>query len=273
MTPFSVLMSVYRNDRPDYFRVAVESVTIWQTLQPSEVVIVVDGPVPKNLEHTIKELERDISIVKLVWLAENGGLGNALRIGMEIISNELVMRMDADDISLPDRFEKQVSYLQENPGCHLLGGQISEFIDQETNEAGKRIVPCSHREIAMRLRSRCPFNHVSVAMSRSRVLDVGNYVDWHFNEDYYLWVRMAEAGCQFANLPEVLVHVRVGKEMYARRGGWKYFCSEKKLQDYMLRHAMISLPLYIFNVSVRFVIQVIMPNKLRGIIFINLFRR
>jgi hypothetical protein len=104
------------------------------------------------------------------------------------------------------------------------------------------------------------------------VLQVGNYLDWYCNEDYYLWIRMVEAGLKFANLPETLVNVRVGKEMYARRGGWKYFKSEANLQGYMFKHGIISFPRYCFNVAVRFGVQVAMPNQLRGLIFQKLFR-
>lgn len=110
-------------------------------------------------------------------------------------------------------------------------------------------------------------------MRRSKVLEVGNYIDWHYNEDYYLWIRMAEAGCNFANLPDTLVNVRVGKDMYARRGGWKYYKSEKGLQDYMLKNKMISLPRYTFNVAVRFGVQVAIPNSLRAFVFQKLFRK
>ena len=270
---FSVLMSVYRNDRPVYFRSAVESVTIKQTLPPAEVLIVIDGPIPDELRTTVAELAAEIPAIKLVWLEKNGGLGNALRIGMEAVSHELVLRMDSDDISMPDRFEKQIAYLQAHPECDLLGGQITEFIDRESNIVGLRKVACDHSDIIAGMNKRCPFNHVSVAMLRSRVLAVGNYQDWHFNEDYYLWIRMAEAGCHMVNLPDVLVNVRIGKEMYARRGGWKYFKSEKGLQDYMRHHGMLSYPRYIFNVSVRWVVQMMMPGWLRGFVFRKFFRQ
>jgi len=274
MTPFSVVMSVYRNDKPEFVRRAVESVTTEQTLKPNEVVLVVDGPVPDGLTNLIKGYEcAPDSIFNVIWLPENKGLGNALRVGVEAASHEVIARMDSDDVSAPDRFEKQIAYMSEHPECDLLGGQISEFIGEEDNIVGKRIVPCKHEDILMWLKGRCPFNHVSVTMLRSRVIAVGNYMDWHFNEDYYLWIRMAEAGYGFANLPDVLVNVRVGADMYRRRGGWKYFKSEKGLQDYMLRRKMISLPRYCYNVLGRFTIQVVLPNRLRGLIFQKLFRK
>lgn len=271
---FSVVMSVYRNDKHEFVRRAVESVSTGQTRKPDEVVLVVDGPAPETLSRLIREYENAAnSIFNVIWLPENKGLGNALRVGVEAASYEVIARMDSDDVSSPDRFEKQISYMEQHPDCDLLGGQISEFIDDESNIVGRRIVPCKHEEILMWLKGRCPFNHMSVTTLRSRVIAVGNYMDWHFNEDYYLWIRMAEAGYRFANLPDTLVNVRVGTDMYRRRGGWKYFKSEKGLQDYMLSHRIISLPRYCYNVLGRFVVQVAMPNRLRGFIFQKLFRK
>lgn len=274
MIGFSVVMSVYRNDKPEFVRCAVESVTTEQTLKPNEVVLVVDGPVPDGLSSLIKGYENTPdSIFNVIWLPENKGLGNALRLGVESAKHEIIARMDSDDVSVPNRFEKQMAYMTEHPECDLLGGQISEFIGEENNVVGQRIVPCKHEKILMWLKGRCPFNHMSVTALRSRVIAVGNYMDWHFNEDYYLWIRMAEAGCRFANLSDTLVNVRVGKDMYARRGGWKYFKSEKGLQNYMLKKKMITFPRYCYNVFGRFVVQVAMPNKIRGFIFQKLFRK
>lgn len=274
MPPFSVLMSVYRNDKPEFVARALDSITTLQTLKPDEVVLVVDGPVPESLASIIKHRDSiSNGLYNVVWLPENKGLGNALRIGMETASNEIVARMDSDDVAVPDRFEKQIGYMQDHPECDIVGGQITEFIDKEQNIVGKREVPCGNDEILTWLRGRCPLNHVSVMMLRSRVLAVGNYMDWHYNEDYYLWIRMALAGCHFANLSDALVNVRVGADMYRRRGGWRYFKSEEGLQRYMLRHKLIGLPRYLYNTMGRFAIQVAMPNSVRGWVFRKLFRK
>lgn len=272
--PFSVLMSVYRNDRPEFVERAFNSITIEQTLKPSEIIVVVDGVIPEPLSEVVSrwETHKDYNF-KIIRLPENKGLGNALRIGIEAAKYDIVARMDSDDISLPNRFEKQITYLFEHRDCDVVGGQISEFIDSENNIVGIREVPYSNKEIHQWLKCRCPFNHVSVAMLRERVIDVGNYLDWHFNEDYYLWIRMAEAGYSFANLPDTLVNVRVGKDMYARRGGWKYFKSEKCLQDYMLKKHIIGLPRYIYNVIGRFGVQVVLPNQIRAFVFKTFFRK
>lgn len=269
---FSVIISVYKNDNPAFVRSALESITRKQTLKPAEVVLVVDGPIPDELVLVIKEYEYD-EIFQVIWLQENKGLGNALRLGVETAKYDIIARMDSDDIAAPDRFEKQIAYMEAHPDCDVLGGQITEFVDDESNIVGKRVVPCKHEDIVMWLKGRCPFNHVSVTMLRSRVLAIGNYMDWHFNEDYYLWIRMAEVNYKFANLSDTLVNVRVGKDMYARRGGWRYFKSEKGLQDYMYKRKMLSLPRYIYNVVGRFAVQVAMPNWLRGFVFQKLFRK
>ncbi|MBD5357310.1 MAG: glycosyltransferase [Bacteroides sp.] len=270
---FSIVTSVYRNDKPEFVARSLESITSLQTKQPDEVVLVVDGPIPTSLSKVIKQWETEKPIFKIIWLPENKGLGNALRIGVETAKYDIVARMDSDDVSLPDRFEKQLTYMESHPDCDIISGQITEFIDQEDNIVGKREVPCSNDEIYRLMKQRCGLNHVAVMFRKSKILEVGNYIDWHYNEDYYLWIRLMETGCHFANLQDILVNVRVGKDMYARRGGWKYFQSEKGLQDYMYKRKMITLPQYIFNVTVRFGVQVVLPNKIRGFIFQKLFRK
>ncbi len=271
--PFSVLTSVYRKDNPDHFARAIQSISSDQVVRPSEIVLVVDGPVPKPLENAIKELEQKIAVLSVHWLTENVGLGLALQRGLTYTTNDIVARMDSDDIAEPDRFEKQLIFFNQHPDIDIVGGQIVEFINDPTNTIAKRDVPLNHNSIVKYIRSRCPFNHMTVMFRKQAVMSVGNYLPWHFNEDYYLWIRMAEAGCRFANLPDTLVNVRVGADMYRRRGGWKYFKSEKCLQDYMLRHRIISLPRYCYNVLGRFAVQVAMPNRLRGFIFQKLFRK
>ena len=273
MKKFSVSMCVYHKDDPAFFEQAVESVTVCQTLQPDEVVIVVDGPIGGRLKEVVERLERNVAQFKVVWLPQNVGHASARRAGFEAARNEIIAIMDADDIAAPDRFEKQMAYLAVHPDIAVLGGQITEFVDDETHIVGRREVPLNHEDLLIWLKGRCPFNQVSVTMLRSPVSKVGGYLDWYCDEDYYLWIRMAEAGCHFANLPDTLVNVRVGKDMYRRRGGWRYFKSEADLQKYMLQHKIINLPRYLFNVSVRFAVQVAMPNRVRGFIFQKLFRR
>ena len=270
---FSIITSVYSKDKPEFVAKALESITSLQTKKPDEVILVVDGPIPIPLSKIIKQQETEKPILKIIWLPKNKGLGNALRIGVEAAKYEIIARMDSDDVSIPDRFEKQIRYLEEHPECDIVSGQITEFLEQENNIVGKREVPCYNEAIYRVMKQRCAFNHVAVMFRKTKILEAGNYIDWYYNEDYYLWIRLMETRCHFANLPDVLVNVRVGKEMYARRGGWKYFKSEEGLQRYMLGHKLIGFPRYLFNVAGRFAIQVVIPNSLRGWIFQNLFRK
>ena len=270
---FSVCMSVYKNDRPEYVDIAIQSIFIKQTVKPNEIVLVVDGPISMELESLIDNYSTKYSeIFTIIKLEKNQGLGNALRVAVEKVKYDWVARMDSDDIAAPDRFEKQKSFLQANLDVDIVGGQITEFIDVESNIVGLRNVPLLSADINVYIKARCPFNHMTVMFRKDKILAVGNYIDWHYNEDYFLWIRMFLAGCQFANLPETLVSVRVGKEMYQRRGGWKYFLSEAKLQKYMFDNDIIGIIRFAYNVLGRFVIQVLMPNKLRGFVFQKLFR-
>ena len=270
---FSVCMSVYKNDRPEYVDIAIQSIFIKQTVKPNEIVLVVDGPISMELESLIDNYATKYSeIFTIIKLEKNQGLGNALRVAVVKAKYDWVARMDSDDIAASDRFEKQKSFLQENLDVDIVGGQITEFIDVESNIVGLRNVPLLSADINVYIKARCPFNHMTVMFRKDKILAVGNYIDWHYNEDYFLWIRMFLAGYQFANLPEILVNVRVGKEMYQRRGGWKYFLSEAKLQKYMFDKDIIGITRFAYNVLGRFVIQVLMPNKLRGFVFQKLFR-
>lgn len=272
MMPFSVCMSVYRNDNCIFLEQAIDSV-LQQSVIPDEVVLVVDGPVPEVLRESIENKVQEYPVIKPVFLSENKGLGNALREALLHTQNDVVARMDSDDISLPDRFRKQLEFLESHPEVDLVGGQITEFIDTPDNIVARRNVPLLHDDIIKYMRARCPFNHPTVMFRKKAVLDAGNYQDWFWNEDYYLWIRMMEHGCRFANLPEVLVNMRSGENQYSRRGGKRYFKSEKEIQNLMLRKGFISLPRYCFNIVARWGVQVAMPNWLRGFVFQRLFRK
>ncbi len=265
MEKFSVSMCVYGGDKPEWFKVAVDSV-LTQSVTPDEVVLVVDGPVPEALDTMIRGYESQ-SVFKVIRLPENQGHGNARRIGLENCSNEIVALMDADDISLPTRFEQQLKHFADDKDVAIVGGNISEFMDTPENIVAHRLVPQTDAEIKEYMRKRCPMNQVTVMFKKSCVASVGGYIDWYCEEDYYLWVRMALGNMKFANVPEILVNVRVGKDMYNRRGGMKYFKSEVKLQKFMLRHKVIGFGTYMTNVGKRFIVQVLLPNSIRGWVF------
>lgn len=263
---FSVCMSVYKNDNTTYFADAVLSIYN-QTCRPDEIILVIDGPVPTIMLDTISALNKKIDIIRVIHLEQNMGHAIARQTGLDAARNELCAIMDADDISVPNRFEKQLNAFEEHPEVSVVGGLIREFIHQPDNVVGTRFVPEHDAEIKDYLKGRCPMNLVTVMLKKSDVMKVGGYLDWYCEEDYYLWIRLALGGFKFYNLQENLVNVRVGKEMYQRRGGMKYFKSEARLQKYMLNKDIINLGGYLNNVTKRLIVQVLLPNKIRGWVF------
>ncbi len=267
MEKYSVLMSLYYKEKPEYFRRAVSSM-LSQTVKPDEILIVKDGPVTAELEEVLEELCAAASdIITVIGYEENRGLGFALSFGSERTRNELVARMDTDDISLPERCELQLGFFDEHPETDIVGGMMEEFVGDEKNIIGKRTVPLTDAEIREYMKERCPFNHITVMYKRSAVVAAGGYRDWFFNEDYYLWLRMYLSGCRFANIPKTLALARVGDDMYRRRGGIKYFKSEARLQKFMLENKIIGYTTYMLNLVKRLIVQVLLPNSLRGWVF------
>lgn len=267
MQKYSVLMSLYIKEKPEYLRLAIDSM-LGQTVVPDEIVIVEDGPLTDDLYAVLDEYkEKFPQIIRTVRNEKNLGLGLALNAGLKECRNELVARMDTDDIADLVRCEKQLKYFMENPETTILGGQIAEFIMEPANIVGRRIVPETDKELKEYMKKRCPFNHMTVMFKKSDVIKVGNYQDWFWNEDYYLWIRMNLTNMKFANVPDVLVNVRVGEEMYQRRGGKKYFLSEYRIQKLMLDKKVISVCTFVENVMKRAVVQMLLPNKVRGWVF------
>ena len=267
---FTVCMSVYYKSKPAEFLAAFESI-VDQTVPPDEIILVVDGPIPDDLEEAVKVAQNNPSL-QLVRLPENKGHATVRQTGLELASHSLVGIMDGDDLSLPDRFELQLQYLIQHPEVDIVGGQICEFYSSSNKIIGKREVPLSDSDIKKYLKRRSPFNFVTVMFKRESVMKVGGFMEWFCEEDYYLWIRMALANCRFANLDNTLVKVRIDENTYHRRGGWKYFISEAKIQVFMLKHHIISFIRACVNISIRFVVQVLMPNSVRAFFFRTVFR-
>ena len=271
--PFSVLMCVYKNDNSTYFKQALESVSN-QTVRPSEIVLVIDGPIPKETRDNINDFAlKNQDVFNIIDLKVNVGHGKAKNIGLEKCTYELVAIMDSDDICTKDRFEKQLLYFKKHPKTSILGGIISEFSKNINISLGRRSLPSTHSEIKKFLKMRCPMNHMTVMFKKSKVIEAGGYLDWHYNEDYYLWIRMYLSGAIFSNLNDVIVYARVSDEFYSRRGGWKYFVSESKLQYFMFQKNIINIFRLSFNILIRFFVQFVVPNKFREWLFLNFFRK
>ena len=262
---FSVLISSYIKDNPDELTIALKSIWDDQTVKPSEIVIVKDGPLSPELDAVIENFTQHAP-VKIVPLEKNQGLGMALAAGVEHCSYDYIARMDGDDISLPDRFAKQIAYMEQHPETAICGGMIQEFSGSPENITGKRVLPLDNNTILQFIKTRNPFNHMSVFFKKQAICDAGNYQHIIGYEDYWLWARVLANGNMGANLPDILVNVRAGKNMLARRRGWNLFKAEidlaKKLHSVNLLSHLGMLRNMLLKGSIR-----LMPLFLLSLIY------
>lgn len=270
---FSVLLSLYHKENPLALEQCFQSIWKDQTIQPNEIILVLDGPVGKELTQCVEKWQQVIGqSLQVIPLNQNIGLGKALNEGLKHCSNEWVFRMDTDDICLPDRFEKQIQFIQHNPNVVLFGGQILEFDQTPNDSAVIKSVPTTHDDIKEFAQKRCPFNHMTVAYKRSVIQELGGYQHHLFMEDYNLWLRVIGAGYKVANLPDVILYARVGNGMHARRKGLEYIKSEKKLLDLKkelkLQHPIHANMLFLIRSMFR-----LLPSTMLGKIYNNFLRK
>lgn len=247
---FSVLISVYDKENPAYLEAALASIWNQQTLKPAEIVLVKDGMLTPELDRVIERF-RLIAPLKICQLDKNVGLGHALAKGLSLCTNELVARMDSDDISCPDRFEKQIRLMTEHPEIDISGTNIAEFHNHTDSVCSHRRLPSQLSEIRRFAKKRNPLNHMTVLFKKSAVLGAGNYHPFFGYEDYYLWIRMLQNGFVIGNIPENLVLARVGNDLIARRHGYLFFRQELRLQKKLLRMRFLNRREYLRNIIFR----------------------
>ena len=261
MKKFSVLTSVYKNDKPEQLKLALNSIYHDQTTKPNEIILVIDGPVSDEISNEIELFKKSCPVLKVVKQEENLGLGKTLNNGLEHCSNEIVARMDADDISLSNRFEEQLKVIDE--GYDLVGSNLEEFINDPNEIVSERIVPESQEQILKFMKGRNPFSHPTVMFKKSMVLKAGGYQHLYYCEDYYLWVRMFLAGAKMFNIQKVLLKFRMNLDTYGRRGGYKYFKSHKQLFKFMRANKLMGYFTYLKNIHIRFFAEVMLSSKRR----------
>lgn len=221
MLNYSVLMTVYRKDSPEFFLQSVNSM-LNQTRQTNDFVLVCDGELTEQLEECIQVAFRGHEdVLRLVRLPKNMGLGQALHDGLPLCKNEWVARMDDDDISHPDRCEIQLNYIEEHPELTILGSYVNEFEDDPEQPIRVKTVPETQEGILKFSRRRNPFNHSSVMIKRDDILAAGNYSTMRTNQDVDTWVRVLNKGYKAANIDRALVDFRFDKKTYERRKDWK----------------------------------------------------
>lgn len=269
---YSVLMTVYKNDNPEYFRKALLSM-IKQTKKPDEIVLVKDGPVPVEIQTIIDNLNvKYDNLVVQVQLEKNLGLGLALNEGIKVCKNELLARMDSDDISLPTRCEKQVAEFEKDTELDIVGCPVIEFVGEPNNKVGKRNVPIDNEAIYRYAKKRDPFNHPTVMYRKSKVEEVGCYGDLRKNQDTDLWIKMLSNGAKCLNLDEYLLRFRFDEGTYKKRKNWLNTKLLIGIRWQAFRTGFCSLLDFIEVAGMQMAIY-LMPIKFQEFIYKNVLRR
>ena len=264
---FAVLIACYHGDEVDRFNAAFNSI-IKNTLQPTEIILVQDGPVPVELDKSIQSWA-GLNFVKLVKLKQNTGLANALNSGLEHVTTPLVLRADADDINAVDRFERQVQLLSQ--GYDVVGSFVEE-VDSENNLLATKIVPEEHQDIMRYMKFRNPINHMTAGFRVEKVRSVGGYPELHLKEDYGLWVLLGSIGCTFRNSKVSWVQVVRDEAMYARRSGLQHVRSELLLQQLLVRNHYNNFLLGALICILR-ILAMSTPKELKKVLYAKYLRR
>lgn len=268
---FSVLLSLYYKENPLFLQESLDSI-FRQTLPPDEVVLMEDGPLTQELYQVVNTFSSSHPEMKVIALKENGGLGKALNEGLKHCSHELVARMDTDDICKPERFAKQVAFLEKHPDIDVVGAWIDEFQKDVFHIVSTRKLPETSEEILLFGKKRNPMNHPVVMFRKKAVEAAGGYKSFYLFEDYYLWVRMLLSGARFYNIQESLLLFRCSPEMFKRRGGLRYACVETRFQWRLYRLGYLTLARTCLNICIRFSAR-ILSNELRGWVYKKMLRK
>lgn len=272
MMDYSILMSVYYKENPEYLKQAIESM-LNQTIKSNDFVIVCDGKLTDELYEVLDFYESNLNnCIHRLQLDKNYGLGIALNKGLEVCRNELVARMDSDDIALPDRIEKQLKEFEKDTNLTLCGAYVEEFNDNPGDTKVIKKVPITNEEIQKYIKKRNPFNHMTVIFRKNTIKECGSYEHCYLNEDYYLWAKVIAKGHHAVNIPEILVQMRVGNGMYERRGGFSYIKGDISMQRKLYDLQLISFLLYLFNIAVRSTVR-ILPTNFRKLIYVKMIRK
>lgn len=216
---YSVLMSVYGGEKPEFFRESVESM-LGQSFVTNDFVLVCDGPLTPELDSIVEEYEARYDFFRPLRLPENRGAGECANVGLAQCRNEYIVKMDSDDIALPERCELSMYLLAKHPGVDMLGAYISEFDSATGKEIAVKKTPSGNSAIRKYARRRNPFNNPTLVYKKSMVERIGGYSTVRRCEDYEFVVRMLSAGAVGRNIPKVLLRYRVTGNNYDRRRNW-----------------------------------------------------
>lgn len=261
---YSLLMSVYKKDKADELRQSLESVMTSSVL-PSEFILVEDGKLTNELEETIKEYNDKYDFIKIIEIPENKGLAHALNVGLKYCSSNYIARMDSDDISLPMRFERQLTFMEEHPDVDCVGTWAIE-IKSDGSEFFRKQMPVTHEECRNFFMKRDCMIHPTVMFRRSYIEKAGFYAeDTYFGEDTMMWAQGFANGCKLSNIPEYLFKFRLNDDFFNRRRGLKHAIGILKLRWRVNR--ILNYPLKSYLYAVAYAIAKMMPTKILNLIY------
>ena len=262
---FSVLMSIYHKEKSEYLNRAMKSIWDEQTIKPNEIVLVQDGKLTDELYKIIEKWQEKLgNVFKTIPLDKNVGLGDALNIGLDKCSYEIVARMDTDDISIPERFEKQLQIFKDS-NIDICSSWVSEFDNDEKKIIFYRKLPQNHDEILKYMKKRNGINHPAVMYKKEAVLRAGGYKKMMWFEDYYLWIRMILNGSKFYNIQEPLVNMRAGFGQLERRSGLKYAIEEFKFLKELYNIKFLTANEFIKNMIIRFIARILPKSLVKSV--------
>lgn len=271
-TPYTVLMSVYRKERPEYLKLSIQSM-LDQTAPPDEFILIKDGPLTVELDAVVDYYDKKHpGLFTIISNEKNLGLGPALAKGIVASRNELIARMDSDDVSDKTRCEKQLAEFERNPNLEMVGSFEAEFIGEKDNIVSIHRVPEKHSDIAKFMRRRCAILHPTVMYKKSAVIRSGNYHSVPLYEDYDLFARMIlEYNVCSYNIQESLYYIRTSEDFFKRRGGLKYAKTVLKFKWGQYQKGYMSLDDFCIS-GLGQAIVCLVPNKIRKWIYVSFLR-
>lgn len=256
MESYSVLMTVYEKEEPEHFQLAIDSM-VRQTVMTNDFVIVCDGPLTKELDEVIdKALHKFPDLFQIIRLKKNVGIGAATNIGLQHCKNDLIAKMDADDMAALQRCELQLKAFATCPQLTILGGYLAEFDCDPKEPYAIREVPLKNEDIRKFARRRQPFNNVTVMYRKDAVLKVGGYRPMGRNEDFDLYIRLLHAGYYAMNLAEILTSARTDRTAMIRRASWPTLKGCAKSRWYSMRMGYCSILDFLVCVGGQFAVWI-----------------
>lgn len=257
----SVLISTYINDDDHFLDEALHSIWTHQTKKPKQIVLVKDGKLNSKQEKIIEKWKKSIpDNFHVISQEKNMGLAYSLNNGLKHCKYNLIARMDADDISMPERLEEQFNYMNNNPKISISSAQIIEYSEDLSVIISRRLLPTAHKDIIYFAKFRSPISHPVAIFRKNAVLAEGGY-PLHYPEDYALWAKMLVNGHEFGNIDKFLLKMRAGSNMFTRRGK-RFLIGEISIYRYFLSNKFISKFEYLKIISFRSVLR-LSPNFMK----------